>query len=624
MKDKTLKIEIDDIALGQDFVPQVKITKWEEESKFNVKLIHTEDKTDVTVVKEGEKTKWKAKNLEVHFYDIPEDSEHHLGAYEFEVVLLKKKAGNTIEFDIESENLDFRYQGELTQEDIDDGDIRPDNVVGSYAVYHSSKSNNDYMTGKAFHIYRPTATDDNGNWTWGEIFIDVIASKLIVTIDQGWLDNAKYPVLIDPTFGRTDVGASSTGRNANIYMGAINTSGADAAGATVDKMTFYSSSSGDNFKTMVIDNSTYAILTNGVSEIGVTAGGWVDTAFTTPPTIAASTAYQLGLIQETKVNIHYDSGSAWRDATNSYTTPEEVSNGTSDSKYFSIYATYTTAGPATIDFADTLALTTLTSGPILFRLTNYADVLPLTTLTSDPILFKLIDYSDTLPLTTLTSDPILSLGAIIDFANTLALTTLTSDVKLFLLKNFSDTLGLTTLTSDALLGLLTNFADTINITTLTSTPILFRTTNFSDSLDLTTLTGDATLDIISLISFANTLALTTLTSDVKLALLTNFANTLGLTTLTSDTILFKLSNFSDILNITTLTSDPILFGLTVDFANTLGLTTLTSDPILFKLLNFSDVLNLTTLTNNPIMALDAEMYRYNGATWELVGYIELQ
>jgi len=85
-------------------------------------------------------------------------------------------------------------------------------VVGSYAVYHSTKRNNivggmEYQTGKAFHIYRPHAVDADGVKVWCEL--DITEGELTVTVPEDFLNKASYPVVVDPTFGYSSVGASS-------------------------------------------------------------------------------------------------------------------------------------------------------------------------------------------------------------------------------------------------------------------------------------------------------------------------------------------------------------------------------------------------------------------------------
>lgn len=137
------------------------------------------------------------------FYNI------EYNAIEWEAVLYQKP-GNQYSwtFPIEHNNLTFHYQPELTQEEIDGGSYRPDSVVGSYAVYHAYKVNNEYATGKAFHIYRPKAWDSAGDTVWLDIQIDTITNNLTINGTQQWFRDAVYPVMIDPTFGISGVGGT--------------------------------------------------------------------------------------------------------------------------------------------------------------------------------------------------------------------------------------------------------------------------------------------------------------------------------------------------------------------------------------------------------------------------------
>jgi hypothetical protein len=83
---------------------------------------------------------------------------------------------------------------------------RPLDVDGSIAVYHKTKKNNNYKTGKALHILRPKAVDKNGKWTWCDI--QVVEKKYIRVIPQDFLDIAAYPVVINDTFGYTSIGGT--------------------------------------------------------------------------------------------------------------------------------------------------------------------------------------------------------------------------------------------------------------------------------------------------------------------------------------------------------------------------------------------------------------------------------
>jgi len=132
----------------------------------------------------------------------------------FKIDILLDAKPNTNVFTLEMEgweDLDFWYQPPLTQDQIDQGQTRPENVIGSYAVYHKTKRNHiegqqNYYVGKLFHIYRPKVLDANSNWVWGEL--GYASGMLSVTVPQDFLDSATYPVRVDPTFGYTTAGAS--------------------------------------------------------------------------------------------------------------------------------------------------------------------------------------------------------------------------------------------------------------------------------------------------------------------------------------------------------------------------------------------------------------------------------
>jgi hypothetical protein len=205
-KDRIEVIVGDDKQL--DFKPQVKIQRWDNEVNFSIRA---EEKPNATVEQKKGVIKYITTDYEVHQYEKPEVSED--GGFEFEWVLNKKPESNILKATIQTKGLDFFYQPEPTQEEINDGLLRPDNVIGSYAVYHKTKKDNivgdmEYKTGKFCHIYRPKAIDKNGVETWCELNINEEAGELTVTVPQEFLDNAVYPIIVDPTFGYTTLGAS--------------------------------------------------------------------------------------------------------------------------------------------------------------------------------------------------------------------------------------------------------------------------------------------------------------------------------------------------------------------------------------------------------------------------------
>ena len=130
--------------------------------------------------------------------------------FEFDLVLLKKPKKNVVQMTIETKNLEFLYQGKLTQDEIAQKSIRPPRVVGSYAVYHSDPDPYKHSNAKAFHIYRPIIIDAAGKRVWGDMTINLDKKRLDITIPQDFIDTAIYPVVVDPTLGYTTKGTSST------------------------------------------------------------------------------------------------------------------------------------------------------------------------------------------------------------------------------------------------------------------------------------------------------------------------------------------------------------------------------------------------------------------------------
>ena len=86
------------------------------------------------------------------------------GVMEIDILLKAKPIqGLTLRYDVQkSDNVDFHYQDAPTQQEIDDfGASTPENVIGSYAIYHKTESNFKYRTGKVGHLYSWIAIDAN-------------------------------------------------------------------------------------------------------------------------------------------------------------------------------------------------------------------------------------------------------------------------------------------------------------------------------------------------------------------------------------------------------------------------------------------------------------------------------
>jgi hypothetical protein len=356
-----INIEIGDTK-QTDFYPQLKILRWDNEVNFSIRL--DEDYSDFSkdnIVNDNDVIKWDREKKQARIYQI--DNENT----EFDVILSEKPSSNVIGFTIKTKGLDFFYQPELSDEEKETC-YRPDNVIGSYAVYHKEKFGNytdkEYRTGKFGHIYRPKIIDNNNNWTWADINIDVINEYLSIVIPQKFLDEATYPIIIDPTFGSGSTGAtthSSISTNT-----ALLAKGTPVSSGDVDSLTGYFSVlfSSTNLKGVIWLYSDLSIVANGVDGI-ITVNSSSKLSYSsnyiTKPSVSSGVSYYVGYIATTNSpSAYYDTGSAGDGGNdvNSYSTPTALGTGTpisNTNRIYAIYATYTTTSSSAIKTINGLA-----------------------------------------------------------------------------------------------------------------------------------------------------------------------------------------------------------------------------------------------------------------------------
>jgi hypothetical protein len=129
-------------------------------------------------------------------------------SFEYDCILNREPDSNVLTLDIEgSEKFDFFRQPDF---------IKNPFLAGSYAVYKKETLIGE-GTGKLCHIHRPEIIDARGRRVWGDL--SVTGGRLLITIPERWLSEAKYPVIVDPTIGSTTVGsliASSSVKDAYI------------------------------------------------------------------------------------------------------------------------------------------------------------------------------------------------------------------------------------------------------------------------------------------------------------------------------------------------------------------------------------------------------------------------
>ena len=325
--------------------PTAYIQKCKTKEELKVEYITTKD-IAVSLAKDKKKLTWQDTKLDVLYYKLPTDEKNENGAFEIEVTLKEKPLTNKIQFKLTGD-FNYFYQPPLTKTEVEEGHIRPDDVVGSYAVYHKTKKDNEYGTGKAFHIYRPKIKDSANKEIWGKL--NITDNVLTIEIPQSYLDTATYPVSVDPTFGDTGVGTSSivnpvgiNGTKFNLSVDGnvtslhvrmwANTYPADWRAA------IYSDSSGPSV--LKVETGSQACVSNwqsqNVSSTFLAAGNyWL--------------LFQNGNGQPSSFSFYYDAtgGSGTYDSDYPYGTFPSTYNQEGTTAYiWSIYATYT-ASPTT-------------------------------------------------------------------------------------------------------------------------------------------------------------------------------------------------------------------------------------------------------------------------------------
>lgn len=175
-----------------------------------------------------------ANNIGTRFYQHEQNGRYERGAMEYEVILYDVPPSPDIPFQVELSGLTLHPQGPLTDFEIDRGNFRPLDMIGGFAVYHSTKralhsipgDADIYKVGKAFDLPLPAALDALGNPSpLGSWKLDAFGNITHIRMNPDWILNAKYPVVIDPTIGFTALGASTDGTN-KFALGNLYTVGA--------------------------------------------------------------------------------------------------------------------------------------------------------------------------------------------------------------------------------------------------------------------------------------------------------------------------------------------------------------------------------------------------------------
>lgn len=239
---------VDEVIIGNTdspskLTPQVEFTKWNKECSLKIICPPEICSPVVSAVAGGElafdssKTGFYFKTVEddnnifkfgLLLYDIPPDDL---------VAEIDGEEHYQWEFKLEGwEDYDFFYQPPLTEEyrvgedyyghvitSVSATEVycedkrvvyRPDSIVGSYAIYHKTKKDNQYQTGKFGHDHRPRFLSADGDIQWGKLSYDLINGVRKVAVLKSWVDNVKptgeKPIKANDTLGYTTQNTEAT------------------------------------------------------------------------------------------------------------------------------------------------------------------------------------------------------------------------------------------------------------------------------------------------------------------------------------------------------------------------------------------------------------------------------
>ena len=260
------KVEVGNKAT-ETFEPRIKLYRWDDECSLDLILPYTS--TAKVIELNSIELSWSSPEADIKFYAYEKIGEENHEGFEFDITIKQKPPTNVVSAYFNYSNLEFYYQPPLTEEYKDGwsdefqtqikvapttvqntktGELlifRPENVVGSYAVYKkdhspmysSERDAEKYRTGKAFHWYRPLMWDSSASpkYAWGDLHVDAELGIRTTAIPQDFYETATYPITIDDDFGYTGEGGSD--QTIETYM--MLTRGTPAASGTGVSITAY-------------------------------------------------------------------------------------------------------------------------------------------------------------------------------------------------------------------------------------------------------------------------------------------------------------------------------------------------------------------------------------------------
>jgi hypothetical protein len=328
-----------------DFKPTAKLYRFGTETSLEISY-QTDKK--LSPVESDDKVQWNDIKEEIHFYQKDSDS------FELEHIYLEKPKSYQLRYLINLDGLVAYKQPPLTQQEIDEGAVRPDNVINSFAFYHATRSNvhasqadaDKYKTGKAGHLYRIKLTDADGKESWADD-TNIIDSELVIDLPKAFMDSAAYPVYVGPNFGYTSIGESYNSQIEGVIRGSLFTC---SEIGTIDKITAHWGGDGHNTKTGCYKHSDDSLVAEGAEvydDSGWNSRAWHDHTVSGNPAVSAQ-GYVLCIFGESAagfLSISFDTGDPNQGHVKSVAYngfPDPISWAGHGTHEFSIYCIFTT------------------------------------------------------------------------------------------------------------------------------------------------------------------------------------------------------------------------------------------------------------------------------------------
>ncbi len=358
-------VELGD-ARKASFQPHLRAARWDDECSLTMRLPYSSPHTLEPQLDARRNRLDVAINSDFSLVlnHIQPGKQFEQGGYDFAVLCHRRPAKDRVLIELDLTNLKAHYQPALTAAEIADGAHRPENVAGSFAVYHATRqpwhrSPADalkYRAGKAFHIYRPKWIAADGAESWG--WLELNKGELACYGDPAFFAAHPAPYLLDPEFGYESPGASNYNFENRLYGNVFT----GAAGTAVSMSAYYQTDGYHKMRMGIYDHlwdeewtrwEAIGPIENGVTEeiTPAAATDWVTAEFGIGPSLSAT---DYGLVAGSEFLVEHSVSQIRWDTTDGITQvfaqgftyptwPGEIATTANVTRTYSIYCTYTAA-----------------------------------------------------------------------------------------------------------------------------------------------------------------------------------------------------------------------------------------------------------------------------------------